>query len=141
MHRLQPLAQDCLRAALAGALRDSGELRFLHRLHAVLLVSVGQSCYAVARWFGENPRTIERWVHAYETYGEGGLREHHHGGRQSALTPLQIGSLQYDLATPPPACGFAQPRWSGKLLARHIETRFGVRLSLRQCQRLLQQAR
>lgn len=141
MHRLRPAGETELRLMLARALVGPAELRFLHRVHAVLLVSVGRSCYEVAHWFGEHPRSVERWVHAFDALGEHGLRNHHHGGRSARLALPQLHTLAHDLAALPSACGFAQGRWSGKLVARHIHTRFGVQLSLRQCQRLMRQMR
>ncbi len=140
MRRLQPRIDETLRTALASALHRSGELRFMHRLHAVLLVSFGRSCYEVALWFGENPRSIERWVHAYGRSGCEGLHDHHHGGRPPRLTRPQSQLLARELAGGPGHCGYTQSHWCGKLLARHLERDYGVRLSLRHCQRLLQAA-
>jgi transposase len=140
MHRLQPSTEVELRAAMSCAARRSGEARFVHRLHAVLLVSLGRSCYEVARWFGESPRTVERWVHAYEQRGDGGLHELQRAGRPARLTPQQASQLALDLARGPRACGFAQSSWSGKLVLRHLQSRYSVRLSLRHCQRLLRRA-
>ena len=141
MRRLRPPTEDAIRAALASALHRSGELRFMHRLDAVLLVSIGHSCYEVARWFGENVRSVERWVHAYELRGPDGLLDHPPAGRPPQLTPQQFQHLAPELAREPGAFGYPQPRWSGKLLARHVERNYGVHLSLRQCQRLLQAQR
>lgn len=125
-----------LRTLLAGALHRSTPMRYLHRLHAVLLVSIGRSCYEVARWFGDDPRSIERWVHAFAQSGEDGLRDHHIGGRRSRLQLQQLDALARDLAQAPAALGYHHARWSGKLIAHHVQARFGVRLSARQCLRL-----
>lgn len=141
MRRLQAPTADALRAALASAMRRSGELRSLHRLHAVLLVSLGHSCYEVAHWFGENPRSVERWLHAFDRQGPQGLQECSHPGRPSRLSQQALRELALDLAAQPGACGYVQTRWSGKLLARHLERNYAVCLSLRHCQRLLQRSR
>lgn len=139
MHKLRPPAEEPIRASLKQALQRDGELRFIHRLHALLLVSLGRSCYEVAKWFGENPRTIERWVRAFDGHGATALTDHTHGGRQACLTASQQQQLTLELAGDPGRAGYAQPRWSGKLLALHLERHYGVRLSVRQCQRLLKQ--
>ena len=141
MRKLRPVSEDALRAALASAMHGSCESRFIHRLHAVLLVSLGRSCYEVAHWFGEDPRSVERWIHAYDLRGIDGLREHPHTGRPARLTASQSELLAAELAREPCACGYAHSHWTGKLLARHVEHRYDVSLSLRQCQRLLQRAR
>lgn len=126
-----------MREALAAALHRSDEFRFVHRLHAMLLLSLGRSCGEVARWFGDDPRSIERWLHAYEAHGLDGLYDHRGGGRPAVLSDLQMQALCSDLAAGPAAAGYGQARWSGKLLALHLERRYGVALGLRQCQRLL----
>ena len=141
MRRLRPPSEDALRAALASAVQRSGELRFIHRLHAVLLVSKGCSCYEVAHWFGDDPRSVERWIHAYEKSGVEGLRDHLHAGRPAHLMLLQLQQLALDLAGDPSLAGHSQSRWSGKLLALHLESNYGVSLSQRHCQRLVQRLR
>lgn len=139
MHKLTlSVNGDVLRAELSNASRGSHEALFLHRLHAVLLVSTGCSCYDVAHWFGENPRSIERWIHAYDQAGLAGLHDHARSGRASQITRSMRQQLAQDLHDVPCACGYPHPRWSGKLLARHLETRYGLNLGERQCQRLLQ---
>lgn len=149
MHRLQPASQDALRRALAQAAHGSAALRTLHRLHAVLLVSIGRSCYEVAGWFGDDPRSVQRWVHAYELRGPEGLCDAHSTGRPGRLTPKLLAQLAHELDAAPRACGapgselpqHREARWTGKLLARHLEQHYGVLLGDRQCQRLLQQRR
>jgi transposase len=103
----------------------------------VLLVAEGLSCYEVARWFGEDPRTIERWVHALDARGMEGLREHHAGGRPARLTAEQAQRLALELERAPDASGYAKRAWSGKLLTQHLQGSYGIKLSARQCQRLL----
>lgn len=142
MHRLQPLTEDLLRATLKNDMRRSSQLRSIHRLHAVLLVSLGHSCYEVAHWFGEDPRSIERWVNAYGFHGAKGLQDQQRTGRPARLTPQQSQQLKLELSQHEPgAFGWSQTYWSGKLLVRHLERDYGVALSLRQCQHMLQCAR
>lgn len=137
MHRLQLPDSESLRATLSAYVKRSRELRLVHRLHAVLLVSLGRSCYEVARWFGQDPRSVERWVHAFVDAGAPGLRDHDRCGRPARLSRQQRLQLEPELEAAPAACGYAHPCWSGKLLVRHLESHYGVTLSLRGCQRLL----
>lgn len=137
MRKLQPAGSGTLLTALATAVRGSRELRYVHRLHAVLLVSRGRSCYEVGHWFAEDPRTVERWVRAFELAGPDGLVERPRRGRPAHLTPMQQDQLRRELAIGPTGAGYPHRRWTGKLLARHLECRYGVCLSLRHCQRLL----
>ena len=64
----------------------------------MLLIAKGRSCYEVARWFGQDPRTIER--------GVGGLREHYAGGRSAKVVGEQVQSLARDLLKPPRVSGY-----------------------------------
>ena len=138
MHRLRPLTEESLLAVLTSELHRSSELRFMHRLHAVLLVSVGRSCYEVAGWFNIDRRSVERWIHAYEQYGAEGLREQQRSGRPAQLTAQQVQQLGLELAVDPGRAGYPQLRWSGKLVAVHLDRHYGVSLGERHCQRLLQ---
>lgn len=138
MRPLHPPGEQQLRAMLSAALHESAQTRYLHRLHSVLLVSLGRSCYEVAHWFGDHPRSVERWVHAFESSGDPGLHDHHHGGRRARLMLQQLDALAQDLTQSPSAMGYCQTRWSAKLIAHHVQLRFGVELSARQCLRLRQ---
>ncbi|MGQ0650837.1 MAG: helix-turn-helix domain-containing protein [Betaproteobacteria bacterium] len=122
-----------LQEALRKAASRSGESRELHRLHQVMLVALGNSCYRVARWFGEDPRTVERWVQRFEKSGALALRN----GSRSGRPPLLAADLTRSL--PQLVAAYPKGKWSGRLLKEQLERRFGVALSLRQCQRLLRQ--
>lgn len=137
MHRLRPRGEEELRTILSRAFHSSSELRHVRRLQAVYLVSLGSSCRQIAHWFGEDPRTVARWVHAFDLHGAEGLLEHSRSGRASRLTAQQKVQLAQDTAQDPAAFGYTSAHWSGKLLALHLQRRCGVELSQRQCQRLL----
>ena len=137
MHRLSLGSAKSVRELIHASVKASSEQRFLHRLHCVLLIAEGRSCYEVARWFGENPRTIERWVHAFDEHGVEGLREHHAGGRPTKLSRDQVQRLTLDLQKPPHFSGFPELQWSGKTLGQHLDRRFAIKLSARQCQRMI----
>ncbi len=118
--------------------RRSPESQCLHRLHCVVLVGEGFSCREVASWFNDCPRTLERWVYRFKRFGLEGLAGEQRTGRPAKLDLGQLEALQKDLEREPNEFGFDQPRWSGRLLAAHIQNRFGKTLSVRHCQRLLQ---
>ena len=139
MRKLRSSHIEDLRALIGASVKRSGDLRFLHRLHCVLLASEGPGCYVVARWFGEDPRTIERWLNAFERHGPDGLKDRPHGGRPSRLATHGGPALEQEIAAAPRASGYDQARWNGALLAQHLEARHGIRLSARQCQRILRQ--
>jgi transposase len=126
-----------LRAALRSALRRSAEANYQHHVEAVLLVALGHPCGQVGQWLGCSPRSIERWLQAYRLRGCEGLRVTPGGGRPTRLSLQQWAQLRQELATPPVDQGFSQLHWCGKLLATHLERRYGLAMSLRQAQRLL----
>lgn len=137
MRKFKASDTGLLRTLVTQAVRNSDAQRYLHRLHCVLLASSGCSCYDVATWFGESPRTIERWVASFESRGADALRTRHSGGRPSRLTTAQSQEVAAALLQPPSHAGFSAQRWNGELLLRHVRSRYGIDLSLRQCQRIL----
>lgn len=137
MRRLRPPSQRMLREVVTAALRQSDAVRCMHRLDAMLLLGAGHSCCNVGRWLGEDSRTVQRWLHAYEMRGLKGLQERHCGGHAARLLQPQMRQLRADILGPPGSCGHDQAKWSGKLLALHVDRRYGVALSVRHCQRML----
>lgn len=122
-------------AAARKRLRGETEMeRFLHRLHCTVLVATGQlSASAVARIYGDTPRAVAKWVVRFGTHGLGGLREEQRSGRPSTLSAAQTGKLARFVGE---RRAKSQPV-TGPLLADFIERSFAVRLTVRQCWRIL----
>jgi len=66
-----------------------------------------------------------------------GLREHHSGGRRTKLTDEQMQRLTADLQKLPRVFGYPEWEWGGKLLSQHLASYYGMKLSVRQCQRII----
>jgi len=139
MQRREFLSDDVLRAELKQALQHSPESRFTHRLNCVLLVDKGHSCYELAHYFGESPRTLERWMCQFRKFGVAGLKDRRRPGRPKVLDADQLDKLRQDVAYSPAKFSYSELLWTGDLLARHLQSRYGVMLGVRQCQRLLKQ--
>jgi transposase len=120
-------------------LRDT-ESRYDHRLHGVLAVVRGLSCYEAAAIWGKSPRAIEYWVKRFSDGGIEGLREKSRPGRPSSLTQPQQALLDADLRRGPQAAGYEARKWSGRLLKEHLLQSYDVEIGLRQCQRLIKEA-
>lgn len=60
MQRLQIADAKMMEIALKNEILRSEEARYDHRLHGILLVSQGFSCYDVGEMFGHHPTTIQR---------------------------------------------------------------------------------
>lgn len=136
MKALQIADAETMRIALQQEIGRSDESRYDHRLHGVLLVGYGHSCYDVADWFGEHPTTIERWVHRFEQRGFAGLREGEREGRPGRVDDRIWEKLQRDLRVHPRDLGYEQNLWDGKLLSHHLRQRYARELGVRQCQRV-----
>ena len=130
-----------VRDMIQAASKKSPEQHLLHQLHCVCLVGLGHGCYEVARWFGDSPRSLERWVNAFGTLGASGLRQRRPNGRPPRLTTTAMERLALELDQSPLACGCRQSRWDGRLLKQHLSAHYGLDMSLRQCQRTLQRQR
>jgi transposase len=128
-----------MRIAIQQEIARSDESRYDHRLHGLLLITGGQGCQQVADLFGEDRRTVQRWVKRFETHGLDGLREGERLGRPATLDAKQWAKLGRDLRRSPQEFGHAAHLWDGQLLAEHLRRRFQVKLGVRQCQRIFGQ--
>jgi len=117
----------------------SEESRYDHRLHGVLLVAQGMNCPDVARLLGDAPRSVEYWVHRYESQGLAGLTEGQRTGRPRRLTDKQMDGIGKVLRNRPSDAGMLVNLWDGKTLSAWIAKTYGIELQVRQCQRLFRQ--
>ncbi len=67
MQRLKIADADIMRIAIQQEIVRTEESRYDHRLHGLLLITAGQSCQQVAELFGEDRRTVQRWVRTFES--------------------------------------------------------------------------
>ncbi len=124
---------------LQDEIRRSDESRYDHRLHGVLLVAQGMSCPEVASLLGDCRRSVEYWVHRFEARGLAGLQEGARPGRPGRLSDTQLKLVSAVLRLPPRDAGLAGNLWDGRLLAEYLRRQHGIRLGVRQCQRLFRQ--
>ncbi len=136
MRKLEIADAEVMRIAIRQEIQRSDESKYDHRLHGLLLVAGGESCRGVARLFDEDARTVQRWVRAFESRGFPGLREGARSGRPRALSPEQLSSLGEALRRDPREFGLSGHLWDGRLMSEHLRRAYGVKLGVRQCQRL-----
>ena len=139
MRKLEIADPEVIRIAIQQEIARSDESRYDHRLHGLLLVTGGQSCQQVADLFGEDRRTVQRWVTRFEVHGLEGMREGERPGRPTTLDAKQWKALGRDLRRDPEEFGHAGHLLDGKLLSEHLRLRYGVTLGVRQCQRIFGQ--
>lgn len=139
MRKLEISDKGIMSVAIQQEISRSEEARYDHRLHGVLLVCRGLSCYEVGDLFGQHPTTIQRWVRSFERSGFAGLSDCERPGRPSRLTAQQWDRVSQDLRRQPRDLGYPQNLWDGKLLSHHLWRAYGVDLGVRQCQRVFRQ--
>ncbi|OGF58346.1 MAG: hypothetical protein A2Y62_18605, partial [Candidatus Fischerbacteria bacterium RBG_13_37_8] len=139
MRKLKISDSKIMKIAVQQEIKRSSESRYEHRLHGILLICSGMSCYEVAKLLGHSARTIQYWVRRFECSGFAGLEEIQRSGRQSAFDEDMQEKLGQDIRRSPREFGYAQNLWDGKLLSHHLSEKFHVSLGVRQCQRLFRQ--
>jgi len=139
MRKLQIDDIGSMRIAIQQELGRSEEARYDHRLHGLLLLAAGHSCRQVAELFGEDDTTVQRWLHRFEQGGLPALHESERPGRPRSLDREQWRGLQADLQRSPREFGLRAALWDGLSLSEHLRRRYGVRLGVRQCQRIFRQ--
>jgi len=127
---------DLMKVAIQQEILRSRDSRYDHRLHGVLLVCQGMDCHEVADCLGQDPVTIQRWVHQFNAHGFAGLEEGNRPGRPPRIPPTVTRKLEKHLRQSPRDLGYTQNLWDGKLLSHHLDQRFEIHLGVRQCQRL-----
>jgi transposase len=131
--------QENMIIALQDEIRRNDLARYDHRLHGVLLVAQGLTCPQVAGLLGDASRTVVNWVQRFEADGLAGLFEGERPGRPSRLSEEQLDKVAVALRASPTELGLATQMWDGPTLSEFLRREFGVKLKVRQCQRLFRQ--
>jgi transposase len=125
--------------ALQDEIRRNDTSRYDHRLHGVLLVAQGMAGPRVAELLGDSPRTVVNWVQRFEAEGLAGLSEGERSGRPSRLSEAHLTKVEAALRASPTQFGLPTQMWDGPTLAAFLWRELGVKLKVRQCQRLFRQ--
>lgn len=136
MRKLVVNTNKDMRIALKQEIIRSEDSRYDHRLHGVLLVSQGHSCYGVAKWFGHSPRSVQYWVNRFNEMGFAGLQDAPRPGRPGQISAKIRKELGKHLRQSPRQLGYKQNLWDGKLLSHHLQKWYHIDVGVRQCQRL-----
>ena len=139
MQKLKIENPEVLKKQIYEYLNSSQEARFIHRLHGLLLIidSEGNNCENVAGLFDNSPRTISNWIHRINKEKSiEVLKDKKKSGRKPRLNDEQEDVLKKCLIKHPSEFGLNANIWDGKTLSYFIEKQFGIKLKVRQCQRL-----
>jgi len=123
--------------------QGSEDLKFAYKLQGILLLLNNEetNCSEVARIYGSTPQTLAGWVHNLNQ-GSGGnievLRNKPKPGRAAQLSKNDLRTIKDVLKTTPSHYGLQSPTWDGDTLSVFLGKQFGIKLQVRQCQRILQ---
>lgn len=116
--------------------KADNDAKFQHRVEMVNLVLAGMVPSKLSKLCGDSKNAITLWVKTADERGFNALRDKKQTGRPPKLSKDQLAEIRkavehddpkvYDLAV-----------WDGPALSSFIKKRYGVKLGVRQCQRLL----
>ena len=140
MQKLSLKNKEQIRKDIQSFLQSTPQARYIHRLHAILLLIDNQdnNCANLGKLFNHSPRTLSSWVHKVNSTGSiETLKDKEKPGRKPRLTKYQIEVIKQTIQQPPQRTNINAKAWNGQILSHYIEQAFGVQLKVRQCQRLL----
>ena len=98
------------------------------------MILSGTSASDVGRSAGISKVTVTNWVKTVDEHGFESLRVKKQSGRPSKLSTEQLQEM--DAALSKKASEFGYKVWDGPTLSGFILDKYGITLSVRQCQRL-----
>ena len=113
---------------------SSDESRFHFRVFAVNMVLSGFPASEIAKMAGVSKVAVTGWVKAVDEKGFDALRSKGRTGRPSKLTDEQMKEIDVALQSDPNIYGFKL--WDGPSLSSFINNKYGISMSVRQCQRI-----
>lgn len=125
---------DSLLAEGMAIVSSTDDAAFIHKVSMVNLVLAGLPATTLASVSGVDPRTIQLWVKNADENGFDSLHEKKKTGRKPKLSSEIKDALKLAISKDPKEYGFNV--WDGISLSKHIEKTYGVKYSVRSCQRL-----
>ncbi|MEJ7736798.1 MAG: helix-turn-helix domain-containing protein [Chitinophagaceae bacterium] len=108
------------------------------RLYLVYQVALGYSSRQLAEIHDISFKQITTWVHRFEAEGIDGLKNRKGRGRKSLLSKDKMQRIKtVVLKEFPSAHGYKAVKWTGPLLAKWIESKYGVKYQRAQVYNLL----
>lgn len=133
--RVYKTDKKLLMAQCQDVLSASETSRFHFKVFAVHMVLAGQKASEIGRLSGFSKMSVSSWVKTADEHGLDALRGKSHPGRPSRLNDLQRQDIDRALQAPPQTYGFKV--WDGPSLSSYIKKAHGVKMCVRQCQRLM----
>lgn len=133
--RVYKTDKKLLMAQCQDVLSSSEVSKFHFKVFAVQMVLAGQKASEIGRLSGFSKMSVSSWVKTVDEHGVDALRGKSRPGRPTRLNDLQRMDIDKALQSSPQAYGFKV--WDGPTLSAYIRKTHGVRMCVRQCQRLM----
>ena len=111
------------------------DAKYRHKVEMVNLVLSGLTPSYLSSYCGDSKRTITLWVKIADEQGFAALKTKKPTGRPPRLTKEQKAEIRAILEEDAPK-KYGQNVWDGPSLSAYIKKTYGVKLGVRQCQRL-----
>jgi len=116
---------------------QSGDIRWVKRILAILSLADGQSDQMVAIMLKVSPESIRLWLKAVLTEGISGISPTKSPGRPAKLTKSQRKELAKMIEIAPQKSGFHGGCWRSPMIQHLIYEKFGVSYSVKYISELL----
>ena len=116
--------------------QTTSDAKYRHKVEMVNLVLSGLTPSYLSTYCGDSKRTITLWVKTADEQGFEALNPKKPTGRPPRLTKEQKAEIRTILEEDAPK-KYGQNVWDGPSLSSFIEKTYAIKLSVRQCQRLL----
>ena len=103
--------------------------RLRERCQAVLMAARGRRHHHIAADLGISPRTLQRWLQAYQTHGLGGLTIQWAAGRPPHIPAALAPEILAWITAGPAGCGLDRANWTYAELTTHLYQTHGIAVS------------
>ena len=115
---------------------STSDAKYRHKVEMVNLVLSGLTPSYLSTYCGKSKRTITLWVKIADEQGFEALKPRKPTGKPPKLTKEQMAEIRTAVEEDDPK-KYGHNVWDGPSLSAYIEETYAVKLSVRQCQRLL----
>jgi len=131
-----PNAENCSLAELETAMRCTPRKRSAMRMLAIKTLRLGVDFETVCSIHGIGPKTLTRWIAAFNERGLDGLIERPRSGRPRSISQQDIGGVT-DLLDEPQAC--EQTHWTGRKFHGFVRAELGYEVGYSTLMRYLRE--
>lgn len=109
------------------------------KIAALLLMIEGQRPGWISEVLGLTRMTLNRGVRGLNEKGAEALKEKPRSGRPARVTAKVTERIEKDLEQSPEDLGINRVRWDGPTLVTHLQRHYGIKMKVRQAQKLMHQ--